>query len=95
MLLRQNLRRRHQRDLVAVFDGNDRRLEADNGLPRSHLPLQQTPHGIRLLHVRSNFLQYPLLCGRGMKGQYLLDRRSHPIIEAERYPGLGFLLAAF
>jgi len=27
MLLRQNLRRGHERDLVAVFDGDDRGLE--------------------------------------------------------------------
>ena len=92
MLLRQNLGRRHQRDLVAVFDGDDRRLEADNCLARSHVPLQQTPHGIRLLHVGSNFLQHPLLRGRGMKWQNLLDRRSHPIVETERYSGLRFLL---
>ena len=32
MLLRQNLRRSHERDLAAVFHGNNRRLEGNDGL---------------------------------------------------------------
>ena len=56
MLLRQNFRRSHQRDLVAVFNGDDRGLKRDNRLPRSHIALQQPPHRRRRLHVGGNFL---------------------------------------
>src|SRR4029077_16231963 len=43
MLLRQNLRGRHQPPLASVFDGNDRSLKSDDGLARADVPLQQTP----------------------------------------------------
>ena len=87
MLLRKNLGGRHQRHLVAVFDGDDRRLKADDGFPRAHISLQQTPHGMRLLHVIGDLFQHPLLRRRGMKRQNLLDRLAHPVVQAKGNSG--------
>ena len=67
VLLGKNFGGRHQRDLVAIFHGNDGRLESHDGLARSDIALQQPPHGERLLHVLSDFLQHPLLRRRGME----------------------------
>ncbi len=92
MLLRQNLSRRHQGHLASVLNRNDGRLEAHDRLTRSHVPLQQTPHRIRLLHVGRNFLQHALLCGRGMKRQNLLNRRPHPVVQSKCDSGLRLLL---
>ncbi len=46
MLLRQNLSRSHQGDLIAILDGDDRGLKGDNRFARSHIALQETPHGM-------------------------------------------------
>jgi len=45
MLLRQNFGGRHERDLVAVFNGDDRGLEGHNGFARSHVALQRRRMG--------------------------------------------------
>ena len=94
MLLRENFRGRHQRHLITIFDGDDRRLKTDNGFSRPHISLQQTPHGIRLLHVVGDLFQDSLLRRRGMKGQNFLDRLPHPIVQAKRDSGLRLLLAS-
>ena len=94
MLLRQNLRRRHQRDLITIFDGDDGCLKADDGLPRTHVSLQQTPHGMRLLHVVGDLFQHPLLRGCRMKWQNFLDRLPHPVVQAKNDACLRLLLAA-
>src|SRR5882672_7330718 len=95
MLLRQNLRGSHERDLEPILNGDDRSLEANDRLARTDISLQQTPHGIRLLHVSSDFLKHPLLRGRGMKGQDFLYRSAHALIELESDSGLRFLLPPF
>ncbi len=51
MLLGENFRGRHQCNLAAIFNRDDRRLKADDGFAGTDISLQQTPHGIRLLHV--------------------------------------------
>ena len=84
MLRRQDLRRRHQRRLVAVLDRDDRRLQRHNRLPRPDVALQQPPHRRRLPHVVGDLLQHPLLRRRGMKRQDALDRLPHPLVNAER-----------
>ena len=93
MLLRKNLRGRHQRHLAAVLDGDDRRLEPHDRLTRTHVTLQQTPHRIRLFHIRRNLFQHALLRCRGMKGQNLLDCGPHPVVQLKRDSGLRLLLA--
>ena len=95
MLLSQNLSRSHQRDLVPVLDRDNRRFETYNRLARSHIALQQTPHGIRLLHIRGNLLKHTLLGSRRMKRQDFLDRSTNATIQAERDSSLRLLLPAF
>ena len=94
MLLCKNFRRRHERDLISVFDGNDGGFECDQGLARSHVALQQTAHGIGLLHVRRDFLERSLLRSGGMKRQNFLYCFPHGIIQFESNSGLRLLLAA-
>ena len=94
MLRRENLGRRHQRDLVAVFHGDDRGLQRDDGLARADIALQQAPHRNRFGHVRGDFLQHALLRGRGMKRQDALHRGAHPVVDLEGDAGLRAHLAA-
>ena len=94
MLLGQNFGGRHERDLVSVFHGDDGGLEGHDGLARSDVALQQSPHGEGLFHVGGDFLEHALLGRRGMEGQNLLDGLPHPIVQAERDSGLRLLLAA-
>ena len=94
MLLGQDFGGRHQRDLVSVFDGDDGGLEGHNGLARSDVALQQTPHGRRLFHVGGDFFEHALLRRRGMERQDLLDRFARPIVQGESNSGLRLLLAA-
>ena len=95
MLLGQDFGGRHERDLVSIFHRDDGRLEGHDGLARSHIALQQTPHGKRLFHVGRDFLEHALLRRRGMERQNLFDRLAGAIVQAERDSGLRLLLAAF
>jgi len=94
MLLRQNFSRRHQRDLVAIFNGDDRGLEGHDRFARSHIALQQTPHGAGRLHVGGDFFQHSLLGRRRMKRQYLLNRLANAVVKLKGDSGLRLLLAA-
>ncbi len=51
MLLGENLGRCHQRDLIAIFDGDDGGFEGDDRLAGSDITLQQASHRRRLFHV--------------------------------------------
>src|SRR5450755_1773076 len=93
MLLCQNFRRRHQCDLVTIFNGDDRRLESDNRLARSHVALQQSPHGARHLHVGGDFFQDFFLRRRRMKWQYFLNRLSNAAVKPKRDSRLCLPLA--
>ena len=95
MLLRQYFSRRHERHLIAVFDGDNGGLKRHDRLARSNIPLQQTAHGMRLLHIRGDLLQHTLLRGRGMERQYLLNGAPHAVIELKCDSSLGLLLAPF
>ena len=92
MLLRQDFRGRHQRHLITIFDGDNGRLKTDDGFARTDVSLQQTPHGIRLLHVLGDFLEDPFLGGGGMKRQNFLDGLAHAIIGAKSDASFGLLL---
>ena len=63
VLLGENFRRRHQRDLVSVFHGNNRGLKGDDGFTRAHIALQQAAHGVRFFHVGGDFFQHSFLRG--------------------------------
>src|SRR6267154_2166208 len=94
MLLRKDFGGRHQCHLVAILDGNDRCLKSNDGFSRAHVPLQQTPHGMGLLHVIGNFFQNPFLRRRGMERENLLDRLAHAVVQLKSDSGLSFLLLA-
>ena len=70
MLLRQNLRRGHEGDLQAVFHGDDRRQQRDDGLARADVALQQPIHRMRTLEVVDDFLQRALLSVRQLERQH-------------------------
>src|SRR5947208_16929307 len=50
MLDRQNLRRRHERGLRAVLDGNHRGFERDHGFSAADVALQEPIHRRGLFH---------------------------------------------
>ncbi len=95
VLLRQDFGGSHQRHLVTVLDGNDRGFESDNRFAGTHISLQQSPHGIRLLHVGGNFLEHVFLRVRRMKGQDFLDSLSRAVVEHKGDAGLGLHLPPF
>src|SRR5258708_7354965 len=88
MLLSENFGGGHQCYLVAVLDGDDRRLKSDDSLSRTDVPLEQSPHGMRLLHVIGNLFQNSLLCGRRMKRENLLDRLTDSVVHLTGNSGL-------
>ena len=94
MLLGENLSRRHERDLIAVFHRNDGSFEGHNRLARAHVTLKEAAHGGRFFHVRGNFFQYTLLRFGGMEGQNFLDSFAHASFERKGNTCLGLLLAA-
>src|SRR5258708_28349361 len=94
MLLRENFGGGHQCYLVAVFDGDDRRLKSDDSLSRTDVPLEQASHRMRLLHVIGNLFQNSLLCGRRMKRENLLDRLPDSVVQLKGNSRLRFLLSA-
>ena len=96
MLLREDFSRRHERNLVPVFYGDDCGLESHDRFARSHVSLQQPPHQKRLLHVGGDFVEHPLLSlSVGSKGRISLNGLAYAVVEFERDSSLGFLLAAF
>src|ERR1019366_5011392 len=94
MLRRQNLGGRHQRDLAAVFHGDDGRFQRHDGLARADIALQQTPHGSRLGHIGRNFFQHALLRGRGVERQDSFYGMANVVVNLESGPRLGAHLAA-
>ncbi len=95
MLLCQDFRRRHQRNLVSVFHGDNGGFEGHDRLARAHIALQQATHGKRFFHIGSDLFQHPLLRPRGMERKNFFYRGAHAIIQPERDAGLCLLLAAF
>src|SRR5580765_3949563 len=76
MLLSKDLGRRHERDLISVFNRDDGGLERDNRLAGADIALEQPAHRKGRLHVGGNFLEHALLRAGRMKWQYLLYRFS-------------------
>ena len=69
MLLRQQFGRRHQGDLSARFDVAQGRQGRDHRLAAADIALHQAQHGLRLLQIRRQFLQHPLLRRRERVGK--------------------------
>ena len=57
VLLREDFGRRHQRDLISVFHGDDGGFEGDDGFAGADVALQQAAHGKGLFHVGGNLLE--------------------------------------
>ncbi len=74
MLHGENFRWRHQRGLAAVFDGDDRGLQSDDGLSAPHVALQQPVHRRRLFEIGGDFRQHPLLRRGGLERQNAFQR---------------------
>ena len=71
MLLGEDFGGRHQRDLVAVFDGLQGGQRGDDGLAAADIALQQALHRVRLFQVVADFAQHFLLRGGQRKRQRL------------------------
>ena len=83
MLGGQDLRRRQDRHLVAVFNGDHRRLRRHDGLAAAHVALQQAVHGPGFFHVAGNFPEHALLrCGR-LERQHGLHFFAHAVVQLE------------
>ena len=55
MLLGQNLRRRHERGLIASLHGEQHRRNGDHGFSRTHVALQQTIHRVICREIAPDF----------------------------------------
>src|SRR6185437_14427088 len=87
MLRGENFSRRHQRGLVAVFDGHQHGLKRHDGLAGADVTLEEPAHWIGLAHVGYNLAQRALLCGGGMKGKHLADGFADAVVGGEGNAG--------
>ena len=62
----------------------------DDGFAGADVALQQTPHGIGLLHVGGDLFEHLFLRGGGMKRQNLLDRRARCSFSWKAIPVCAF-----
>ena len=69
MLHGQNFGRRHQRDLVAVFDDDRRGFERHDRFAAADVALQQAVHRERPLEIAGNFREHALLRRRRLERQ--------------------------
>ena len=80
VLLGEDLRRRHQRGLVAVVDGDERREHATIVLPLPTRP-GAAVHRLVGLQVARDFSDHPLLRVRQSERQDPLDLGAHGVVE--------------
>ena len=88
VLRRQNFRRRQHRHLIAVLDGDDRRLRRHQCLAAAHVALQQPVHRMRVRHILRDLRQHLFLCAGGFEGQHGFDLLAHAFIQFEPDAGL-------
>ena len=91
----EDLGGRHQRDLVAVFDGDERGLHGDDGLAGADVALQQAAHGLGRAHVGDDFAEHAFLCGGGVEGEDLLEGFADVVAGGEGGAGALAHAAAF
>ena len=77
VLFRQNLRRRHQRSLVAVEYRRKERRRGHDGLAAAHVTLQQPTHWPDVTQVGQNLIERPRL-GAGQPERERLEKRRQP-----------------
>ena len=73
MLRGEDFRGRHERDLRAVLDGDERGLHGDDGLAGADVALQEAAHGLGAAHVGDDLGEDAFLRGGGMEGKDLLE----------------------
>jgi hypothetical protein len=61
VLVGEDLGRRHERALIAVFDRDEQGQERDDRLPRADVPLQEARHRMRRAQVGADLAEHPLL----------------------------------
>ena len=83
VLRRQDFGGRQHRHLVAVFDGDHRRLRRHDGLAAAHVALQQPVHRMRRRHVVGDLPQHALLRAGRLERQHGLDPLAHAVVELE------------
>ncbi len=76
----EDLGGRHERDLEAVFDGDERGLDGYDGLARADVALEKAAHGLRLAHVGGDLSEDSLLRGGGVEGKDLFEGAADGII---------------
>src|SRR5579859_2877755 len=88
VLNRENFRRRHQRRLRAILDGNDRCLQRDDGFPAANISLQKPVHRRRLFEVRNDFRKYPFLCLCWLEWQNAFQRLADAVLAHAESDGI-------
>ena len=83
MLHGQDFRGRHERHLVTILHGQDRRLNGHDGLAGTYVTLQQPVHRPGRAHVLHNLLQHAFLRRGRMKRQDALDRLADTVGDGE------------
>ena len=73
MLFGQQLCRRHDRGLAAVFDGSDGCKGGDDGFAGTYIPLYQSQHRHVFLQVFQGFTNNPALGSSQVKSQDCLS----------------------
>ena len=71
MLLGQNLRRRHERRLIARFDREQNGGDGDDGFPGANITLQQPVHWMLRCQVLPDFLDHFFLRSGQFEGQFI------------------------
>src|SRR4051812_48348599 len=91
MLLREELRRDHDRSLVAIFDRNQRCKERDDRLPAANVSLQQPVHSPIARHVADDLANDLHLRAGQLERQRFSKfcRESPPILESDTAPSLS------
>src|SRR5437867_2760370 len=80
MLFSQNLRGRHERDVVAAFQGHQRAARSHGGLARAHVALQQAAHGKAPAQVRPQFTQDASLRRRELEAELAKEWADEAVV---------------
>ena len=84
VLVRQNLGRRHERDLQAVLHRDERGEQRDDRLAGADVALQQPVHRLRPLHVGDDLAQRRLLSVGELERQHAPRRLADAVVDDHR-----------
>ena len=84
MLVGQDFGRRHERHLLAVLHGDQRRHERNDRFPRSDVALQEPIHRMRPLQILHDVLERLFLPAREPEGQHASRRLANAVVDADR-----------